>query len=114
MIQLFAAHAVRLGRDAVVLMPGRRGANFRSGDRAEGLAAEMMRAFAAVVPIPRTEDVGIEFFATLLHRRGPLLDAGETFAVQTKSASVSELTFNQHQYGWLCSQTQVSPFMRHA
>lgn len=44
--------------------------------------------------MPRTEDVGIDVFVTLLSRDGSLLRAADTIQVQLKSESVSHIYFD--------------------
>ena len=47
-------------------VPGARGKNLRSGDLAEQLGLFMLQHVAIVVPMPRTEDIGIDAVVTLL------------------------------------------------
>jgi hypothetical protein len=82
-------------------MAGRRDGNLRGGDLAEGLGTEMLRPFAAVTPVPRTEDVGIDVIATLLRRQGRMLYAGDSFAVQIKASSVRNIAYDEDEYRWM-------------
>ena len=41
-------------------MPGERDGNIRSGDIKEDLGMLLLKGIAAVAPVPRTEDVGID------------------------------------------------------
>src|SRR5947209_3707201 len=66
-------------------MPSQRHADFRSGDRAEGLGLELLRAFAFVAPIPRPEDVGLDAVATVFRRQKRILFAERSFLVQSKA-----------------------------
>src|SRR6266581_2559768 len=75
-------------------MPGSRDRNIRSGDLCEGFGLELLRPFALVAPIPRTEDVGAHAVATLTRRDGRRLLAEDSFLVQVKAASVRSLRFN--------------------
>lgn len=74
-------------------MPGNRYKSFRSGDLNEEFGMFMLRLLGAVAPVPRTEDVGVDAFLTLLHDEGPFLSAGRTCMVQLKSDSVDTVTF---------------------
>ena len=84
-------------------MPGKRSNNLRKGDLAEGFGILALRSFTAVAPVPREEDVGIDVICTLLRPEGKLLYAEDSFFVQIKSASVSEITYEDDDYTWLCN-----------
>ena len=90
--------------------------DYRGGNVKEDLGILLLKAFCAVSPVPRTEDVGIDAVATLL-RRGPkrpdvegnkgraVLFAEDTFCVQLKSESVAdEIKFEGYQTEWLLQQ----------
>lgn len=66
-------------------MPAVRGVNLRSGDLNEEYGLFLLRLLGAVAPVPRTEDVGVDAFLTLLHNEGVLYRAGRTCMVQLKS-----------------------------
>jgi len=83
-------------------MPGKRSTNFRKGDRAEGFGIQAFRSFAAVAPVPREEDIGIDVICTLLRPEGALQYAEDSFFVQIKAASVSDITYEDNDYTWLC------------
>lgn len=87
-------------------MPGNRARNLRSGDLNEEFGFFMLRMLGAVAPVPRTEDVGVDAFLTLLHDRGKLLSAGRTCMVQFKSDSVKCVAFKSSTR----KGTAVSPF----
>lgn len=83
-------------------MPGFRGKNLRSGDLAEQLGVLLLQNVSLVSPIPRTEDVGIDVVATLIKDYdGRRYIAEDSFFVQIKSASVTEITFKNEQVKWL-------------
>lgn len=83
-------------------MPGFRGKNLRSGDLAEQLGVLLLQNVALVAPIPRTEDVGIDVVATLIRNfDGNKYIAEDSFFVQIKSSSVTEITFKEEQVKWL-------------
>lgn len=82
-------------------MVGRRGRNLREGDLAEGIGLELIRAFALVAPVPRTEDVGIDAVGTLVRPGHPHLVAERSFLIQVKSASVPWLDYVGPSYHWL-------------
>lgn len=68
-------------------MPAVRGVNLRSGDLNEEYGLFLLRLLGAVAPVPRTEDVGVDAFLTLLHNEGALYRAGRTCMIQLKSHS---------------------------
>lgn len=84
-------------------MPGNRDRNFRGGDLSEGLGLEMLRPFAYIAPVPRTEDIGFDAVATLQRRNGRQLYAEDSFVVQVKAASVRVLEFEGEKLDWLRS-----------
>ena len=85
-------------------MSGRRDKNLRGGDIAESRGMAALQDFAAVAPVPRPEDVGIDAFATLLvadENMPRRLLAGDTFAVQFKAVSVEQLVYTADEIPWL-------------
>ncbi len=80
---------------------GRLAANFRSANIAEGLAIQMLRPFAAVVPVPREEDFRIDLIGTLIRRNGKVLVAERSFAVQIKTSSSAEFPVSGDGLRWL-------------
>lgn len=80
-------------------MPGRRNRNLRLGDLNEEYGLFMLRLLGAVAPVPRTEDVGIDVFLTLLHEDGPTFFAGKTCVVQLKSNSMETIPFSAREEG---------------
>jgi hypothetical protein len=84
-------------------MPGKRSTNLRKGDRAEGFGVQMLRSFAAVASVPREEDIGIDVICTLLRPERALQYAEDSFFVQIKSVSVSEILYENDDYTWLCN-----------
>lgn len=83
-------------------MAGRRSGGFRSGDLNAELGILLLKSFAAVAPVPRTEDTGIDAVATLL-REGArnLLIAENSFFVQLKSHSVRTVELKEHEGVWV-------------
>ena len=76
-------------------------ANFRRANIAEGLAIQMIRPFAAVAPVPREEDFGIDLVGTLLVRDGRRLLARESFFVQVKIQTAARFEFAGDGIDWL-------------
>ena len=69
-------------------MPGRLRTSFRSGNLTEHLGLLLLKGIAAVADVPRTEDVGLDAFATLLRRASDgHCYAEDGFVVQLKSYS---------------------------
>lgn len=82
---------------------GRLAANPRRANIAEGLAFQMMRSFAAVAPVPREEDFGIDAVATLFHRSGKVLTVSDSFFVQVKTHTAASFEFRGNGISWLRS-----------
>ncbi len=61
---------------------------FRQGDRSEYLALYMLSALGLAVPVPRQEDVGIDFHCNLARQDGDIITYFAPYNVQVKSASV--------------------------
>jgi hypothetical protein len=62
----------------------------------------LLQSVALVAPIPRTEDVGIDVVATLIRKYDNYnYIAEDSFFVQIKSSSVTELQFEGDQVKWL-------------
>jgi len=80
---------------------GRLAANPRKANIAEGLAVQRIRPFAAVAPVPREEDHGIDIIATLFRREGPVLTAEDSFYVQVKTYTAAKFEFKGNGVEWL-------------
>lgn len=80
---------------------GRLAANFRSGTIAEVFAANMMQAFAAIAPIPRHEDYGLDLVGTLLNRTGKVYLAENSFVAQVKIRSSANFLYKGQGLRWL-------------
>jgi hypothetical protein len=76
-------------------------ANFRRANIAEGLAIQMIRPFAAVAPVAREEDFGVDLIGTLLYRDGKRLLARESFFVQVKTQTAARFEFVGDGIDWL-------------
>jgi hypothetical protein len=85
-------------------MPGARLRNFRFGDRSELLVEHLLSAFAFTTRVPRQEDIGFDFFCSLISRQGQLLKAGPFFAVQAKSSTDPVMYEKEHEIAWITSQ----------
>jgi hypothetical protein len=85
-------------------MPGARLKTFRLGDRSELLVEHLLSAFAFTTRVPRQEDVGIDFFCSLISRQEHLLKAGPFFAVQAKSSTSPIIFEKEHEIDWIISQ----------
>jgi hypothetical protein len=80
---------------------GRLAANPRRANIAEGLAFQMMRSFAAIAPIPREEDFGIDAVATLIYHTSNVLTASDSFFVQVKTHTAASFAFHGNGVVWL-------------
>lgn len=82
---------------------GRLAANFRKANLAEGLAIQMFRPFSAIAPVPREEDFGIDFIATLIRKDGKVLVAEDSFLLQVKTSTAPYFKFSGEGITWLKS-----------
>lgn len=85
-------------------MPGARLRTFRLGDRSELLAEQLLAGFAFTTRVPRQEDVGADFFCSLIHQEEHILKAGPFFAVQTKSTTDPVVYEKVHELEWITNQ----------
>ncbi len=90
-------------------MPGARLASFREGDRSELLVELLLSAFAFTTRVPRQEDVGFDFFCSLITKHQHLLKAGPFFAVQAKSSLDAVVYEKEHELEWI--STQENPLL---
>ena len=80
---------------------GRLAANFRRANIAEGLAIQMFRPFAAVAPVPREEDFGVDLIATLLRSAGKCMIAENSFWAQVKIRTAAHFLIEGDGVNWL-------------
>lgn len=94
-------------------MPGSLWYSFRQGDRSEYLALYILSALGIVVPVPRQEDIGVDFYCSLADLKGNRLTFHMPYLVQAKSRSVREIsyggvseknTWKKEEIDWLFSQ----------
>jgi hypothetical protein len=74
-------------------MPGVRQYNFRQGDRSEYLAQYLLSGLGLVTPVPRQEDIGVDFYCLLADQESGLLTFGFPHMIQIKSFSENEVRF---------------------
>ena len=97
-------------------MPGPLLANPRSGNRAEYFAQYVLSALGVSSPVPRQEDIGIDFHCALAYKAGRLLFFEHTFGVQVGAIGSKEFgygvarkskswKFNPYETTWLFSQS---------
>jgi hypothetical protein len=91
--------------------------SFRQGDRSEYLALYMLSALGLAVPVPRQEDVGIDFHCNLARHQGNIITFFAPYNVQVKSQSDDMISYGGsndkgiwkgHQIEWIL--TQEVPF----
>lgn len=83
-------------------MAGRRLGSYRKGDWNEELGILLLKSLAAVAPIPRQEDFGLDAVATLLRPdQKYFVYAEDSFYVQFKSESKEPLSYRDHELEWL-------------
>ncbi len=76
--------------------------NLRKGDLAEHLGSYLLRPFAALAPVIRMDDHGIDAVATLLRRQSARSVVPEhSFYVQFKAASVTSIEYGGDKLDWL-------------
>ena len=94
-------------------MPGSLWYPFRQGDRSEYLALYILSALGIVVPVPRQEDIGADFYCSLADLKGNRLTFHMPYLVQAKSRSVRKIsyggvseegTWKKEEIDWLFSQ----------
>ena len=83
-------------------MPGRRLGSYRKGDWNEELGILLLKSLAAVAPIPRQEDFGLDAVGTLLRPvQNNFVYAEDSFYIQLKSESKRSLSYKDHELDWL-------------
>jgi len=96
-------------------MPGLQLASFWEGNRAELFATFVLSSVAAVVPVPRPMDFGIDLLCTMTNQNDHALNAGRAFGVQVKSTSDREAKYGglndkgkwkKYEIDWLFGQDQ--------
>jgi len=87
-------------------MPGSRSRTFRLGDRSELLVQNLLTGIAFTTPVPRQEDIGIDFMCSLItgYGQGSLLKAGSVFSVQAKSNTDPVVYDKPHEVEWITHQ----------
>jgi hypothetical protein len=100
-------------------MSNRQVASYWEGNRAELFSTYVLSSVAAVSPVHRPFDFGIDLLCTLTHRREHCLYAGRSFGVQVKSGQEREFQYGgldekkkiwkRHEVEWLYGQGQ--PFL---
>ena len=97
-------------------MPGPLLANARFGNRAEYFAQYVLSALGVSSPVPRPEDIGIDFHCALAHKEGHLLFFEHTSGVQVGTIGSKEFRygvsrkrkpwkFKPYETAWLFSQS---------
>jgi hypothetical protein len=80
--------------------------SYRLGDRSELLVQHLLSGVAFTTPVPRQEDIGVDFLCSLI--TGPddvgLLRAGPFFTVQAKSNVEAVVYQDPHQLEWIKHQ----------
>src|SRR5713101_3331786 len=88
-------------------MPGGRLHSFRLGDRSEILVQHLLAGVAFTTPVPRQEDIGIDFLCSLItgyNANKQLLKAGPFFSVQAKSSAEKIVYEKPHELDWIRNQ----------
>jgi hypothetical protein len=87
-------------------MPGGRSRPFRLGDRSELLVQQLLTSIAFTTPVPRQEDIGVDFLCSLITGYGSpnLLKAGPFFSVQAKSSTDPVEYRKPHEIEWIRNQ----------
>jgi len=74
-------------------MVATQGLSWHQGDRSEYLVQYALSAVAAVVPVIRQEDYGIDFLCNLTPQKGRSLVIGPAFGLQAKSISANDVSY---------------------
>ena len=82
-------------------MPGGRLRSFRLGDRSELLIELLLTGLAFTTRVPRQEDIGFDFFCSLISGTGDLLRSGPVFTVQAKSSKEPLVFEKEHEIEWI-------------
>jgi hypothetical protein len=92
-------------------MPGARSKMFRLGDRSELLVQHLLSGLALTTPVPRQEDVGIDFMCNLISADDDpsLVKAGTFFSVQAKSNLAPLVYEKPYELEWI--QHQENPLL---
>jgi hypothetical protein len=88
-------------------MPGGRLRSFRLGDRAELLVGHLLAGVAFTTPVPRQEDIGVDFMCSLIRsddENAGFLKAGPIFFVQSKSSAEDWVFEKPHELEWIKNQ----------
>lgn len=87
-------------------MPGGQLKNTRIGSPAERLAEYFLSGIAFTTPVPRQEDVGLDFYCVLAlrHEDDPMVFAGPSFTVQAKSRWQKVRYRKPVEITWIASQ----------
>jgi hypothetical protein len=67
--------------------------SYRQGDRFEHFARTILSALGLAVPVPREEDVGIDFYCTLGHEDGSVTRFFDPYNMQVNSSSEHSLMY---------------------
>ncbi|EOQ90375.1 hypothetical protein LEP1GSC202_0355 [Leptospira yanagawae serovar Saopaulo str. Sao Paulo = ATCC 700523] len=78
-------------------MSGVRNHNFREGDRSEYLANYLLSGLGLVTPVPRPEDIGIDFFCNISDQENGLLSFGYPYVIQIKSSSTKDILIGSNE-----------------
>lgn len=95
------------------VMTGGRNRLFRFGDNAELLARIILSHISFASPVPRQEDIGHDFFCSLIERDKDLLRSSHFFTIQVKANKRSIHFQKPHEIVWLAQQ-QNPFFIAHA
>jgi hypothetical protein len=74
-------------------MPGILWDSFRQGNRTEYLANYFLSALGVSAPVPRQEDIGIDFFCSVAQKQGNRLVFGTPYSVQVGSADTKTFSY---------------------
>jgi hypothetical protein len=75
------------------LTMSRRDLTFRQGDLSEYLASYLLASLGLITPVPRQEDIGIDFHCTLADGEKGAVTFGFPFLLQTKSTTNAKVGF---------------------
>jgi hypothetical protein len=87
-------------------MPASLWNTFRQGNRTEYLAQYFLTALGVSTPVPRQEDIGIDFYCALANQNGQRLTFHSPFAVQVGSEGSKEFVYGgiSDKGRWKCEE----------
>lgn len=94
-------------------MPGGKWFSFREGDRVEYLALYLLSSFGLVTPVPRQEDIGVDFNVLIADQESGHLTYGYPFLIQTKTSNCRKISYGNLTKSGRWKQEEIYWLFRH-